>query len=120
LIDNEGPGDKQELMRTYLRMLDINVGLEALKTQHSTLKIDIYPNPGRGKSDFRFLISDFGRVTIKIFDVHGREIATIIDKKLPAGEHSVSWDAEGLPSGIYYYRLQSGNQTGTGKIILLK
>jgi len=50
---------------------------------------------------------------LKIYDIQGREIAKFIDEKLPAGEHTVTWDAGGLQSGIYYYKIQSGNQTGT-------
>jgi hypothetical protein len=44
---------------------------------------------------------------LKIYDVNGREVAVVMDEKLPAGEHRVSYDASGLPAGIYFYRLTS-------------
>ena len=58
-------------------------------------------------------------VTLKIYDLHGREVATVVDRQLQAGEHTVSFDASLLPSGVYIYRqLAVGNrQLAVGKLI---
>ncbi|MGB9591609.1 MAG: T9SS type A sorting domain-containing protein, partial [Candidatus Kryptoniota bacterium] len=57
----------------------------------------------------RFSLPQREHVTLKVFDVLGREVATLVDEGLNAGEHSVAYDAKGLPSGVYFYRLQGEN-----------
>jgi hypothetical protein len=59
-------------------------------------------------------------VTLKVFDVLGKEVATIISEEIPAGNYSKQWSAATLPSGVYFYRLQAGSFTRTKKLILLK
>jgi hypothetical protein len=83
------------------------------------LAVSSYPNPTNGISHFALSISQYQYVTLKIYDVQGREVAAVVDEKLPAGEHTVSYDASGLPSGIYYYRLTANGQrlTANGKLV---
>ncbi len=57
---------------------------------------------------------------MKIYDVLGNEIATLINEEKPAVTHEVEFDGTGLPSGIYFYRLQAGSFVETKKMILLK
>jgi len=85
--------------------------------QSSKCKVQSYPNPASGIVVCEFNIIDFQRVTLKIFDVHGREILVVLDKTLPAGGYSVQFDLSGLPDGIYFLRLTAGNETVTQKII---
>jgi len=66
-------------------------------------------------------------ITLKVYDVLGNEIATLVNKEKSAGEYEVEFDATALPSGIYFYRLQvypansgAGSFTETKKMILLK
>jgi hypothetical protein len=49
--------------------------------------------------------------------MHGREVAAVLDEKLPAGEYVVQYDLSGLPEGIYLVRVQAGQETATGKIL---
>jgi predicted outer membrane repeat protein len=79
-----------------------------------------YPNPTEGISHFTFRISQYQYVTLKIYDVNGREVAVVLDKNLPSGEHSVSFDASGLPAGIYLYRLTTDDcqLTTAGKLVI--
>ena len=77
-----------------------------------------YPNPTSGIVDLQFTIYSLQSVLIKIYDVQGREVAVLLDDALAAGEHTVRWDSEGLPAGIYFYRLQTANcELLTGKIV---
>ena len=55
-----------------------------------------------------------------MFDVLGREVATLVDEPKDAGTHSVSWDAAGLPSGVYYYRLEAGSFVETRKLVIIR
>jgi hypothetical protein len=113
-------------LRPYYSGLDIGadeyapVGLHELNTQHSTLNTQIYPNPTRGISHFAINISQYQYVTCKIYDLHGREVAVVLDEKLPAGDHIVQYDMSGLPDGIYLVRLTAGQEVATGKILLVQ
>jgi N-acetylneuraminic acid mutarotase len=79
-----------------------------------------YPNPTNGISHFTFRISQYQYVTLKIYDFQGREVAVVLDKALSAGEHTIQWNAEGLPAGMYYYRLSTNDYrltTASGKLV---
>jgi hypothetical protein len=92
---------------------------EVVSRQSSVIS---YPNPSDGISYFSFHISQCQWVTIKIYDMQGRELATILDEELPAGSHEVSWNAESLPPGIYFYRISTidHRQSAIGKIVVLR
>jgi photosystem II stability/assembly factor-like uncharacterized protein len=79
-----------------------------------------YPNPFNPTTNFELWISDFGFVSLKVYDVLGNEIATLINEELPSGTHKVEFDGTALPSGAYFYRLETGNYVETKKMVLLK
>lgn len=79
-----------------------------------------YPNPFNPTTNFEFRIAEFGFVTLKIFDVLGREVATLMNEEKPAGKYEIQFDASGFSSGVYYYRLQTENFIETKKMVLLK
>lgn len=79
-----------------------------------------YPNPFNPSTTIAFAIPKPSAVTLKIIDMLGREIATLVDEKLPAGEHKVVFDTRSLPSGVYYYRLQAGEFSETRKLMLVR
>jgi hypothetical protein len=79
-----------------------------------------YPNPFNPATTIEFQIAQPGLVSLKILDVLGREVAVIINEKLPAGNYKYQWDAKGLAGGIYFYQLKAGNFTDTKKLIFMK
>jgi hypothetical protein len=81
--------------------------------------VTVYPNPTSGVLSFGFRFPDSGKVTLKIYDLHGREVATVVDEVLPAGEHTVSFDASELPAGVYIWKNSSvvSRQSSVGKFI---
>jgi M6 family metalloprotease-like protein len=79
-----------------------------------------YPNPFNPTTTIRYVIPKDGLVTIKVYDVLGNEIATLVNEEKSAGSYEVSFNASGLTSGIYLYKLQTNNFTETNKMILLK
>ncbi len=80
-----------------------------------------YPNPFNPTTTIRFTLQVSSFTSLKVYDVLGREVvATLVNGELHAGEHSVQFNAKQLPSGVYYYRLQSGNNIQTMKMELLK
>ncbi len=79
-----------------------------------------YPNPFNPTTNIRFRISDFGFACLKLYDMLGREVATLVNETKLAGEYSVTFDASHLASGVYTYRLTSGGSILTKKMLLLK
>jgi hypothetical protein len=79
-----------------------------------------YPNPFNPTTTIRFEIPQSGPVSLKVFDVLGREVATLVDENLQAGRYQRTFTASGLPSGVYYYRLQAGGTVQTNRSMLLK
>ena len=82
-----------------------------------------YPNPFNPTTNFQFAIPDFsggGAVSLKVYDLLGREIATVVNEKLPAGTYTRQWNARNISSGVYFYRLKAGSFVSTKKLTLLK
>jgi len=79
-----------------------------------------YPNPFNPTTVISYQLSVNSQVKLKIYDLSGREITTIVNERKPAGRYSVEWDAKGLASGIYYYRLEAGNHIETRKMVVMK
>jgi hypothetical protein len=79
-----------------------------------------YPNPFNPTTKIRYSIPNQGFVTLKVFDVLGREIATLVNKEQPVGNYEVEFDASSLTSGIYFYRIQAGEFVETKKMVLMK
>lgn len=79
-----------------------------------------FPNPFNPSTYISFHISSRMFISLKIYDVLGRNVAVLISRELQSGDHTIVWDATGFPSGTYFYRLQSGNFNEVKKLILLK
>jgi hypothetical protein len=89
-----------------------------------------YPNPFNPTTTIKYQIPEISFVTIKVYDVLGNEIATLVNEEKPAGEYNVEFSAIGgsvsggstfaLPSGIYFYQLRAGNFIETKKMVILK
>ena len=79
-----------------------------------------YPNPFNPVTSIQFAISNSQFVSIKVYDVLGKEIATLVNEQKPAGEYNVEFNGTGLPSGIYFYQLRAGNFVETKKMVLLR
>ena len=82
--------------------------------------IQNYPNPFNPSTTIAYSIPGNEIVTMKVFDVLGKEAATLVNERKVAGEYSISFNAQDLPSGIYFYQLRSGNFVETKKMILMK
>ncbi len=79
-----------------------------------------FPNPFNPTTTIKFDIAKNTFVNIKIFDILGREIYSLVNEELNAGSYTVDWDATGFSGGIYFYRISAGNYTETKKMILAK
>ncbi|MFZ0389550.1 MAG: T9SS type A sorting domain-containing protein, partial [Calditrichia bacterium] len=79
-----------------------------------------YPNPFNPTTAIRFQLTASSPVSLKVYDLAGREVAELVSGIKPAGEHTVNWNASGHASGVYFYRLQAGSYAETKKMILMR
>ena len=79
-----------------------------------------YPNPFNPATKIRYSILQSSNVVIKVFDILGNEIETLVNEEKPVGTYELMWNAVNLPSGVYFYRLQAGNFIQTKKMVLMK
>jgi hypothetical protein len=79
-----------------------------------------YPNPFNPATTIRFALHERQQVSLIVYDLLGRTIATLVDELLDAGEYSAVFDAKGIASGIYIYRIHAGSSVKTRRMLLLK
>jgi len=79
-----------------------------------------YPNPFNPTTRISFQLAARAKTTLRIYDLLGREVETLVDGEMDAGAHEVSFDATRFASGVYFYRLRAGNFEATKKLVLLK
>jgi len=79
-----------------------------------------FPNPFNPSTKIKYSIPQISNVVLKIFDVLGNQVETLVSEEKPVGTYEITWYAEGLPSGVYFYQLKAGNFIETKKMILLK
>ena len=98
-----------------------SINNEVYQTGLHTFKLSkVYPNPFNPTTDITFTIPQDNYVRLSAYNINGQEVAVIHDGYQSMGEHSYTWDASILPSGMYYVRLVSGNHIETMKAVLMK
>jgi len=116
--DNSGRGARIE------KMVNVSEGTsvsdENTSGQEAFILVQNYPNPFNPATTISFSLPSKSFVSLKVFDVLGKEVAIVVAEELSAGKHSQQWNANGLPSGVYFYRLQAGSFTQTKKLVLLR
>lgn len=86
----------------------------------STALFQNYPNPFNPRTKLRFWLATASHVRLDVYDVLGERVANIVDEKLPPGIHEKMWDGRSVPSGVYFYRLISGDYVSVKKMLLLR
>lgn len=79
-----------------------------------------YPNPFNPTTTIRYQIPQAGFVSLKVYDILGKEVTTLVNEEKPAEVYNIVFDGSSLSSGIYFYKLQSGSYTETKKLILMR
>ena len=96
------------------------ISLEQIPSELGFVLEQNYPNPFNPTTKIRWQSPVSSWQTLKVYNMLGNEIAMLVNEKKPAGSYEVSFDASGLPSGVYFYKLQAGSYVETKKMILLK
>ncbi|MCC5940835.1 MAG: T9SS type A sorting domain-containing protein [Balneolaceae bacterium] len=127
----KAPTDPFSMLREDLRMKDAGASRfvittdQVLETGGPELPLVFnlaqnYPNPFNPSTIISYELPETSDVRLEVFDLTGRQIATLVEGQVQAGSHRVTFDAGNLSSGVYLYRLQAGNQIFTRKLTLIK
>lgn len=108
-----------------LLLKNSNYGITEIKENNLALPEDYYlsqnyPNPFNPSTTIKYSIAAAGIVTLKIFDILGREVSTLVNEEKPAGIYEVNFNAASLASGVYFYQLKAGSFVQTMKMLLIK
>lgn len=104
-------------------------GTLGLETGRSEEKISLpagftlnqnYPNPFITETRISFKLAMSGFVSLKVFNIEGKEVSTLVNEEMEPGSYTVMFDATGLPGGVYYYCLKTGDENDTRSMVLLK
>ena len=99
----------------------IPTGIEQLGGEVSTYSLsNNYPNPFNPSTKIRFQIPEMGFISLKIYDILGNEITTLVNEELQSGSYEAEFNASNYSSGIYFYTLQAGSFVETKKMLMLK
>ena len=82
--------------------------------------IQNYPNPFDPSTNINFTLPSPEFVTLKIYDILGKEVTTLVNEELNAGNYTKTWNANNLSSGVYFYKLNAGKFSETKKILLVR
>jgi len=104
-----------------LKVIALPVTLEEFSSgKDKSIAFEIFPNPTNEESNLSFLLSGSHHVTLKIYDLHCREVITMMDEIMPEGKHVVKFDASSLKSGVYFCVLKSEKGIQTKKLVKLE
>jgi hypothetical protein len=111
-----------ELIGTTLRIIPSTTSTENRKptTENGFELAQNYPNPFNPSTQIRFTLYSSHVTRLTVYDILGREVAVLIDGPMSAGTHSVTFDATGLPSGVYLVALEHAGQRVVRRISLVK
>jgi hypothetical protein len=98
---------------TSVEIIDENIPSEFTLSQN-------YPNPFNPATKIQYSIPEASFVQLKVYDIIGNEVSTLVSEEQSAGSYRVDFDGQGLSSGIYFYKIQTGNYAETKKMNLLK
>jgi photosystem II stability/assembly factor-like uncharacterized protein len=103
------------------RLLEPTVGVHEAELQVSSFSLEQnYPNPFNATTKIGFRVQDAGFTSLKVYGALGREVATLVNEVRQPGTYEATWDASGMPSGVYFYRITAGELTQVRKALLLK
>lgn len=113
------PAFSSALIIVFRTLTDVNEQTKSLIPDSWVLEQN-YPNPFNPVTTFQFSIINRQLTILKVYDLLGREVATIVNENLEPGIYQRTFSGEGLSSGVYFYRLTSGGFTETRKLLLMK
>ena len=109
------------IIDNWLNYIPVSIDDETSAGSVSTYNLfQNYPNPFNPGTRISYSIPEAGLVTLKVYDILGREVQTLVNEHQAANNYSIDFNADELPSGIYFYKIFSGSYSETKKMLLLK
>ncbi len=119
--DYNDDGSIAGIRAEYPAMGDINATIDPIENLPTVYALEQnYPNPFNPKTSISFALPNAGHVSLKVYNVLGQEVATLVDGHMEAGNQTAEWEASEFSSGVYFYRLNAERYTQTLKMMLLK
>ncbi|MEX0719103.1 MAG: T9SS type A sorting domain-containing protein, partial [Balneolaceae bacterium] len=111
-----------EWLRAYVDSAQVSVGIEDLRDglPVSHRLYNNYPNPFNPTTQIKYDVAKASDVNIKVYDITGRLVQTLVDNRQASGTYTVSFDASGLSTGVYFYRIQAGSFMDVKQMMLIK
>ena len=106
--------------QSYVEFTSVSASEIRISNNFGYTLLQNYPNPFNPTTSIKYSITSEQLVTIKVYDLLGREIETLVNEEKPKGTYKSTWNAVNLPSGVYFYQLRAGNFVETKKMILLR
>ena len=119
-MDGRLNGEYIDIFAKKIGTVISSVGKDESKLPQAVTLYPVYPNPFNPGTMIRFAIPEQMHVSLGVYDMVGREVATVVNEELPPGEYSRAFNADGLASGVYLYRLRAGNFMETRRFTLVK
>ena len=113
-------GQYGAILKTYNDIITYNEEKNDLESIDGYFLSQNYPNPFNPETTIKYQISELSFVTLIVYDVLGSEVTTLVKEEKQAGTYEITWYAENLPSGIYFYQLKAGSFVETKKMVLMK
>jgi hypothetical protein len=121
VIQNNFIGIKYEAISGSFTISQTATGVPSSQSELSQYSLDpAYPNPFNSTTKISFSLPHDDHVQLNIYSLTGEKVASLINEDIPAGSHSINWNADGLTSGVYLYSIQIKNFVQTRKVILIK
>jgi len=98
----------------------VGINDNALNLPSSSMLVKNYPNPFNSSTTIEYNLPEAGHVLLQVYDILGRHIETLTSDYYQAGSYQTLWDSKDMPSGLYFYKLQSGKSVQTNGMLLLK
>jgi flagellar hook assembly protein FlgD len=112
-------------MITWLNVIGGSTSTPSLATAGEAIRLTAFPNPFRSTTTFSYRVPSPGFVTLRIVDVAGRHVRSLVDARVPAGTHTTTWsgvDASGrhVTPGIYFVSLDNKDGTDTQRVVVIR
>tara|TARA_B100000678_G_scaffold285977_1_gene289970 strand:- start:1042 stop:2685 length:1644 start_codon:yes stop_codon:yes gene_type:complete len=109
------------LFGLYFEGGELSTELEVDRLIPKNISIEsIFPNPFNPTTKIDFSLQTDNKIKISVYDLNGREISTLLNKKIPSGNHSIVWNAQNQPTGVYFIRMESEGFSDFKKVMLIK
>ena len=109
--------EQEELSKTNYKKIDFNNGVEKITTYDLSQN---FPNPFNPTTIINYQLPQTGHVTLKVYDILGKEVATLINEQKNQGRYSVNFNASNLASGVYIYRIKVNDYVSSKKMLMIK